>query len=311
VSSALSGAGNLNKLGPGTLSLTGSNTCTGPIQIQQGVLLLPNGLNQPGAAITIDAGGQLTAADIVNRAVTGGGTLTSIGPLVAGDMTNPAGFNFSGTVNIGGNDVFLFSAGTVQLGVATNLSAGGRLDTINGAQLSRASAFTATGSAEVVGAFANNGAVSGPGGTAWLTFDDALSGSGSFSGNVQLLGGYTLSGGPLDVASGDLILDSVEGSQGLDKTGGGTLTLDEPNSYSGGTDVAAGTLVVANSGALGGGPSLTVGSDAGLFDVAPAGALRVGSPTFAAPVPEPSTFVMLVVGGVALLGYRWRRRRVA
>jgi hypothetical protein len=32
---------------------------------------------------------------------------------------------------------------------------------------------------------------------------------------------------------------------------------------------------------------------------------------FVAPVPEPSTFVMLVGGGVALLGYTWRRRRIA
>ena len=32
---------------------------------------------------------------------------------------------------------------------------------------------------------------------------------------------------------------------------------------------------------------------------------------FVAAVPEPSTFALLVVGGAGILGYAWRRRRIA
>ncbi len=329
VTSAVSGAGSLTKRGAGTLSLSNASAYAGDMEIEQGVLALPNGLGTPGTPIAIDAAGELSAANLVNRAVTGPGTLTCTGPLVVGDMTNPAGFSLSGTLNVGGNNVLLMSAGTVQLGAATNLAAGGRLDTFNGAQLGPASSvdpaqtLTASGNATVVGNFINNGAVIGPASPASLTFDYAVTGSGSFQGNVQLLSSYTLSGAPLQVGGGNLSVLGVQGSQGLSKTGSGVLTLNGPNSYSGGTSVDGGTLVVNSSTALPSGTGLYVALGATVYlgdppagfagspgDFGGAGPLPTAAPSFNNKVvPEPGTLALLAAGlacgGVLAL----RRRR--
>jgi autotransporter-associated beta strand protein len=109
---------------------------------------------------------------------------------------------------------------------------------------------------------------------------------------------WTLS---FDTASS--IAQSGTGSYSLTMNGaGGTLILSgsDSDSYTGGTNVEAGTLIVTNSEAIPNGTSLTVG----------AGALSIfGASNAPAAVPEPSTFVLLGIGAISLVGYAWRRRR--
>ena len=78
--------------------------------------------------------------------------------------------------------------------------------TLNGLQLGNATSrdaskiLTATGPATVQGAFVNNGTVQGPVGPGQvLVLQDAVSGAGSFSGNVTFLGGYSPGNSPAAV----------------------------------------------------------------------------------------------------------------
>ncbi len=180
LNSTISGSGGFTKTGSGGLTLPGADTlvATGPIAVAQGTLAAPLGIPHGGGGITLASGATLQAAGLVNRALTGAGTVTATGDLFIGKSTQPGQFNqgggpgVGGTLNVGSNAVLLVSSDAVILGSQTNLGNGGSLTTLNGAQLGNATSLdaskvlTATGNATINGDFVNNGVVNGPTGGA-------------------------------------------------------------------------------------------------------------------------------------------------
>ena len=211
LSQTLAGAGGLSKDGTGNLRLTGTVAYQGATALNAGTLQLDNGLGGSGGTVTVASGATLLVRGSVARRISGSGTITAnAGPLDLGDLANPVGFDLSagsgGTLNVGANQVVLFSLGRAVLGQQTNLSSGGRLMTLHGLQLGNAATLdaskflSATGPSIVQGAFVNNGTVQGPVGPGQaLILQDAVSGAGSFSGNVTFLGGYSPGNSPASV----------------------------------------------------------------------------------------------------------------
>ncbi len=190
VSDGASGPGSIVKTGTGTLRLQGMVSYTGTTDVAGGAMTVPNGMGTPGGAVTVAAGAELRAGNIVNRAVSGEGTITALGDLLIGDMTSANGYEFAGMLHVGANNVLLLDSDAALLGQNTTIEAGGKLGGLNGIQLGPAAAvdptktLTASGSAVIDGAFRNNGTVNGPTGSEWLTFIDDVTGAGSYTGNI-------------------------------------------------------------------------------------------------------------------------------
>ena len=111
--------------------------------------------------------------------------------------------------------------------------------------------------------------------------------------------------------SGSLTFSENISDGGMDKSltlaGCGELILSGKNTYTGGTNVNAGTLIITTNTAFPGGTSLTVNAG-GTFIFDPSAVATPTAGAVASVVPEPSTFVLLGIGVLGLLGYGWRRR---
>ena len=107
--------GTVNKLGAGTLKLTGVNTFAGPFQVSQGKLKLGAAAAFPSTPVTVAPGASFDVSDRTDFTLASGKTLiagnagapqTSItGNLVAasGSTINPAGKSATGTLSLAGN----------------------------------------------------------------------------------------------------------------------------------------------------------------------------------------------------------------
>ncbi len=269
-SGSVIGNGGLTKDGSAMLTLSGSNTYSGPTTVSAGTLRLGAGNRfSDYSDFTVVAGATLDLAgysDTVGSlagsgSVTlGGGSLTAgysgASTIFDGVVSGGGGFTKvgSGTLNLSGANTYTgtttISAGTLAVTNNNALGTTGTGTTIaNGAALALSGGVS---TAEPVNArgtgVGSSGAIRSTAGANALTGNTILSAAtsvGADSGSTLFLAG------------------TISGPYALTKVGTGTLELSGANTYSGGTTVSTGTLRLANSSgsALGTG-NLTVASGA-------------------------------------------------
>ncbi|WP_157199319.1 hypothetical protein [Methylomonas koyamae] len=149
----------------------------------------------------------------VAAAVSGGSAANFIeavgGNLDLGTTNSANGFDFGGILSVGPNQVNLLDKDKANLGWATILADGGKLSTINGADLGSGETLNYTGNASILGNFTNNGQVGGTGGT--LTFLNDVNGAGGFSGDIAFHGAYKPGNSPaaIDFHGGNASFNST------------------------------------------------------------------------------------------------------
>ncbi|WP_131857990.1 autotransporter domain-containing protein [Bosea sp. BK604] len=236
VAQPLSGAGSLEKLGAGTLLLTGANSYTGATHVAGGTLQAgAAGAFSAGSAFTVDAGARLVLAGL-DQSV---GSLAGAGSVDLGTARLNTGGNgastlFSGVIS-GTGSLVKEGAGTLTL-TGPNAYTGGT--TISGGTL-------IGNTTSLQGAILNNAALVFDQATAG-TFAGAISGTGALTkqgaGALNLTGTSTMSG-PTMVTGGLL---SVNGSlaNSVVTLNGGTLG---GNGTVGGINVLNGMVAPGNS----------------------------------------------------------------
>jgi autotransporter-associated beta strand protein len=238
--------------GTGVLTLSGTNTYTGPTTISTGTIstnLLANGgansgigastnvaanlvfdggtLKYSGASVTTDRNFTITAAktatiDVSNSATNltlGGAAAATTGALSkagAGTLTLTAPQIYTGATNIDGGTLALGGAGSIADTTRVNLTASGTIFDIQGI----------TGPTEILG-------------------------------SITSVSGSSIKVGPnlLDIGGDNTSFSSmgdISGTSGgsITKSGSGTMTLGGNNTYSVSTNVTSGTLLLASATAL-------------------------------------------------------------
>ncbi|ECQ1243278.1 AIDA autotransporter-like protein ShdA, partial [Salmonella enterica subsp. enterica] len=236
---AISGSGQVEKSGDGTLTLSGSNTYTGGTTINGGTLVASNVEALGSGDVTDNATLALNTGGTFDNAISGSGQVVKSGDKM---LTLSGANSYSGGT--------LISDGTL---VASNVEALGTGDVTNNATLE-----LNTG-----GDFTNN--ISGSGqvvksGDKMLT----LSGSNTYTGGTTINDGMLVATSVEALGSGDVTNDAVlalntggdfanniGGTGSVVKSGDETLTLSGSNTYTGGTLISSGTLVANDVNALG------------------------------------------------------------
>ncbi|MDH4986713.1 autotransporter-associated beta strand repeat-containing protein [Aminobacter anthyllidis] len=226
----LTGTAVLNKIGSGTVTLTGTNTYTGGTNLSGGTLSVASDASLGNGALSF-SGGTLnaTASFATGRDATlgasGGGlsadagmTLTYNGLLSGAGALSTSG---AGTVVLGAANTYAggtaVNAGTLRLGTGGSLLFGKDLSVAAGAT------FDLNGKAQTIGRLTGTGAMS--------------------------LGAGALTTGQGDVSS--TFAGGTSGTGSLTKVGTGLLTLTGANTHSGGTTVSGGQLQIGDGGTSG------------------------------------------------------------
>ncbi len=299
----VSGPGGIQKMGAGSLVLSGTNSYTGGTVLAGGVVSVSSDANLGGASgsITYTGGSTLrnTGAFITARQMVlgaSGGAFDTIGGFltVNGAVSGAGGLTKTGgdILTLGG--VKSYSGATVVAGGTLKFAANGTMPT-NVASPSIAVSSGARVLFEGNQTYA--GAITGAG---RLTHE--FGGTTTLTGSATHTGGTVIAGGVLQVGnggtSGALVGDVVDngllafkrsdaivftgqisGSGGVAQLGSGSLRLSGAHSYSGATTISAGTLVLngsAANSAFSVGAGATLGGNAQVGTLVVAGSLAPG-----------------------------------
>ena len=279
------GVGPFTKLGPGNLTLQGTNTYTNATFIEQGTLQIDALGTLPGGPITISGGANLNFSPTAPLSVTGQISGTGTINVLSGNVfLTFIGNSFSGGINVL-TGATLNTTSDAELGGANIAGILGALTLNNGIMdissgtfvSSRPIALIGSGTFQVAGLATLGGVISGAGA---LIMDGP--GTLILTGNNTFTGLTTINGGTLEIESpksfppannivNDSILifnqgstatvsGSISGSGSLTTEGFGTLILSGSNSYTGPTTIVNGTLQINGSGSL---PAASVVTDNG------------------------------------------------
>lgn len=236
INSVITGSPGLSKYGEGNLVLGGSNTFSGPLTINAGVISI-NLLNNGGSSSNIGS----SSSDASNL-VFNGGTLRYTGEQQSCNRLFTSSTN-GGTIDGSGTGALNFNNSS-SMGFS---GSGARTLTLTG---------SATGNTLAMAVGDNGGATSitKSGSGSWiLTGDNTASGTVSITDGTLQIGNGGTSGsinGPV-TNNGTLIFNRsnsftfskvISGTGNLIKTGDGTLSLSGANTYSGSTSINYGTL---------------------------------------------------------------------
>lgn len=274
---SIGGSTGIDKDGSGTLSLGGSNSYSGDVNLNAGAIVLTNATalgNFIGSTIvadgaTLDLNGQTIGAELVDLAgslVNGSVTIASMAGGVYLTESSTLGGNGDLTVSgaVGGGDIANLEkvgTGTLLLSGANNYE-GNTIVTGGKLKLGGASALGISDNVSVA-----SGAVLDVNGQSVALVPITLTGSG-----ISSAGALVNSGATISTISGDVTLagatsiggkitlsGTLTGAYPLTKVGADTLTLSGPSAAQSSTTIAGGIVSVVSELNLGNGP-LSFGS---------------------------------------------------
>ncbi|CCD84168.1 putative Outer membrane autotransporter [Bradyrhizobium sp. ORS 285] len=232
-SGAISGSGTFDKSGPGVLTLSGTNTYTGPTIVDGGTLRAgAAGAFAPLSSVEVDNGGtlDLNGFNQTIASLTGGGAvLLGAGTLTSGGDNSST--SYTGTIS-GSGGFTKVGTGTMRLDGPTTYT--GQTTISAGSLQAGASGVLASASAFMIAS----------GATLDLNGFDQSIGSLAGNGNV-LLGAATLTAGGNNGST--TFSGAITGSGGFTKTGSGRMTLTGTNNYTGATIINGGVLDIAGA----------------------------------------------------------------
>lgn len=310
------GAGSALLLGPGGTLQASSVTLDG------GFI---SALGAGAPALSMNQIDSLSGRGLVNAALHGGqGYNTWIraagGALTLGQLARSDAIAYQGVLDTQDQTVLLLDTDLAELGVSTLVRDGGRLVSVNGATITAGEELRGYGNASVQGRFVNNGLVVAE--TGRISFGDAVSGAGDFMGDVRFEAGYSPGNSPASVhfhggnlyfgSNSQLDLEVGPSSDQLLDIGllhfEGRLRLIFQPGFKLAPGQSLQLLQFANfEGSLDPARIEVQGYDAGQLDLQQ---LTQHGLLATPPVPEPSSWLMGLVGGLAMV-LRLRRRRQA
>ena len=276
----ISGTGaTLNKTGANTLTLTNTETYTGPTAVNGGTLAL-------------GAGGSIAASSGVGLLASGTGfDISGAGNQTIGDLTGVVG----STVSLGSNVLTIIAANTdtfngviqdggIAGGVGGAISKSGlgillftQPNTYTGASTISSGTLALTGTGSIATSSGVILSASGANFDISDTFTGAtLQGLTGVVGTTVSLGSQTLT---VNLASGANTFNGVlqDGGIGggaggsLALTGAGTLLLTQVNTYTGPTTVSGGTLAVTGTGSVAASSGVALTASGANFDISDTG----------------------------------------
>ncbi len=255
-----SSGGSLDKIGAGTLILSGANSYTGGTQVDGGTLQLGNAsaLGSSNGNLAVNGGAllDLNGCNASAAGLSGGGVIDNVSAGGSCTLTvgNNGGDAFSGVIQNTSGNVGLVKTGSGALTLSgANTYVGGTQ--INAGVLNLGVAENA-GTSGPLGA---SGTIVLGGGTLQYSPVNNYDYSGRFSAAANQAYNVDTNGQTVTWAAA---LSSSGGS--LDKIGAGTLILSGANTYSGATTISAGTLVIAAAAAASPSSTFTINVNNGL-----------------------------------------------